>query len=215
MPVQSLQLYALAVADNAQTATLGNTKPYQSGDWQAVSTSIAVRRRRGFTLIETCLATIIIGLGITAAMALTGALTGQNSTAGQMTTAMLLATNVQEAMAGLSFNDPAYATAYFGPEPGEALANFNDVDDFNGQLLSPPIDAARHPIAALGKCSQSISLVPISAGKRSNNTNPAAPDLPNTVCTGIVRVTVKILYKPASTAPSREIYRTSWLRVAS
>jgi Tfp pilus assembly protein PilV len=172
-------------------------------------------RRRGFTLIETCLATLIVGLGITALMALTGSLTGQNSTAGQMTTSMLLASNVQEAMAGLSFNDPAYASTYFGPEPGETLTSFNDVDDFNGQVLTPPIDAARQPIAALSKYSQSISVVPVSAGKPSNNTNPAAPDLPNTAYTGVVRVTVKILYKPAATAPSREVYRTSWLRAAS
>jgi type II secretory pathway pseudopilin PulG len=179
------------------------------------SRSFTGRLRRGFTLIETCLATMIVGLGITALMALTGALTTQNAAAGQTTTAMLLASHVQEAMAGLSFNDPAYATTYFGPEPGESLASFNDVDDFDGQVLNPPIDAARLPIAALGQYSQSISVVPVSANKPSNNTNPSAPDLPKTTYTGVVRVTVKILYKRPGTKTSDEVYRTSWIRSAS
>src|SRR3954465_748332 len=101
------------------------------------------RPRRGFTLMEAALATIIVGTGITALMALAGSLTNQNNTAGQMTTSMLLASHIQEAMEGLSFNARAYASPSFGPGPGETLANFNDIDDFDGQSISPPIDAAR------------------------------------------------------------------------
>jgi hypothetical protein len=173
------------------------------------------RPRRGFTLMEAALATIIVGTGITALMALAGSLTDQNNTAGQMTTSMLLASHIQEAMEGLSFNDPAYASTYFGPEPGETLANFNDIDDFDGQSISPPIDAARQPIAGLSKYTQVVTVLPVYANKLNSNTNPASLDLPKTANTGAARVMVRILYKQAPTSAAKEVFRTSWIRTAS
>lgn len=171
-------------------------------------------RRRGFTLIEAALTVAIVGFAILALMTLSGALTGQNAAAGQSTTALLLASNVQEGMAGLSFNDPAFANTYFGPEPGEALASFNDVDDFDGQTFGPPIDAARQPIAGLAQYSQVVTVLPVYANKLNSNTNPGSPDLPRTAYTGAARVTVRVLYRPRPTAPAQEVYRTSWIRTA-
>lgn len=173
-----------------------------------------LRRRLGFTLTEAALATVIVGVGISGLMTLAAALTEQNATAGRMSTALLLASNVQEAMEGLSFNDPAYAGTYFGPEPGETLASFNDIDDFDGQTLSPPIDAARQPIAALGQYTQVVSVVPVYGNKLNSNLNAALPELPKTAYTGAVRVTVKVLYKRVPTATGQEVYRASWIRTA-
>lgn len=172
------------------------------------------RTRRGFTLFEAALATAIVGTGVFSLMALMTALTQQNAAANQATTAMLLATHVQEAMAGLSFNDPAYGGTYFGPEPGEALASYDDVDDFDGQTFSPPIDASRAQIAALSQYTQVVSVWPVYANKLDSNTNPASPDLPKTTQTGAVRVLVKILYRRTPASAQTEVYRTSWLRTA-
>lgn len=172
-------------------------------------------RRRGFTLIEAALTTVIVGVAILALMGLSGALTSQNANAGQSTTAMLLASNIQESMAGLSFNDPAYANTYFGPEAGETLASYNDVDDFDGQTISPPIDAARDPVAGLSQYSQVISVLPIYANKLNSNTNPTSLDLPKTAYTGAVRVMVRVMYKRHPNAVAEEVYRTSWIRTAS
>lgn len=172
-------------------------------------------RRRGFTLVEAALATVIVGTGIVSLMQLQGTLTQQNAAANQATTAMLLATHIQEAMAGLSFNDPAYGSAYFGPEPGEVLSSFDDVDDFDGQTLSPPIDSTRAAIANLSQYTQAVTVVPVYANKLNSNINPAAPDLPKTAYTGVVRVTVRVLYRRVPTAAATEVYRTSWLRTAS
>ena len=174
-----------------------------------------VSRRRGFTLIEAALTTVIVGVAILALMGLSGALTGQNANAGQSTTAMLLASNVQEAMAGLSFNDPAYANTYFGPEAGETLASYNDVDDFDGKTLSPPIDAARQTVPDLSQYSQVISVLPIYANKLNSNTNPVSLDLPKTAYTGAVRVMVRVMYKRHPGAVAEEVYRASWIRTAS
>lgn len=149
------------------------------------------------------------------AMSLTGALTNQNATASRATTALLLASNIQEAMAGLSFNDPAFASSYFGPEPGETLESYNDLDDFDGQTLNPPIDAARLPIAGMAQYSQAITVVPVLGTKLSGNTNAATPELPKSAYTGAVRVQVRILYRRHPSAPQEEVYRASWIRAAS
>ena len=89
------------------------------------------------------MATVIVGVGILATMSLFAACTQQNLTATRMTTAMELATNIQEAMANLAFADPITGKTTFGPEGGEKLSSFDDVDDFDGQTITPPIDALR------------------------------------------------------------------------
>lgn len=128
---------------------------------------------------------------------------------------MLLASNIQEAMAGLSFNDPAYSNTYFGPEAGETLASYNDVDDFDSLTISPPIDSARQTIPNLSQYSQVISVLPIYANKLNSNTNPTSLDLPKTAYTGAVRVMVRIMYKRTSGSVAQEVYRASWIRTAS
>src|ERR1700754_5060271 len=80
-----------------------------------------VVRSRGFTLIEAAMTTAITGIAFVAIMALFAACTQQNRVGSNMTNAMLLAGHIREAMAGLSFNDPAFGAAYFGPEPGQTL----------------------------------------------------------------------------------------------
>lgn len=92
----------------------------------------AHRRTRGITLIETAAATVIIGLACTALIRLTMTTTIQNSASQKLSAGIMLAENIREMMAGLSFNDPGYGVTTFGPEGAETLATYNDVDDFNG-----------------------------------------------------------------------------------
>jgi prepilin-type N-terminal cleavage/methylation domain-containing protein len=167
--------------------------------------------RRGFTLIEASLTTAIVGVAFVATMGLFAACTQQNRVGTNMTAAMLLASHVQETMAGLSFNDPGYGASYYGPESGETLATFDDVDDFDGQVFNPPIDALRRPLPELGSFTQQVSVVPVYAMQPGSNTTGTT--IPKTTYTGAARVTVKVLYKPPSSAAAQEIYRTSWIRV--
>lgn len=157
--------------------------------------------------------TVIIGVGFTAMFSLFQTCTENNRLAGQMTSAMNLANNIQETMAGLSFNDPIYASKYFGPEPGETLATYNDVDDFDGQTFNPPVNSQRAAIAAMNQFTQVVSVVPVYATKLSSNTDPNSPEIPKTTYTGAVRVTVRILYRARTTDPNVEVYRHSWIRV--
>jgi prepilin-type N-terminal cleavage/methylation domain-containing protein len=172
--------------------------------------------RRGFTLIETALASIIVGVGIVATMQLFATCTMDNRSAAQMSTAAMLANNVHEAMLGaeVTFADPGTAHRYFGPEPGESLATFDDLDDFDGASMSPPIDSLRKPIASLSEYTQVVSVWPVYPNKLSVNSNESNPDIPNkSTYTGALRVRVRILHRATPGAVPREVYRTSWVHL--
>jgi prepilin-type N-terminal cleavage/methylation domain-containing protein len=185
-------------------------------------------RKRGFTLIETTLTSIIVGVSVTALVKLVIVNTQQNRYSQQLTTACLLAENCREMMTGLSFSDPSNGTLSFGPEGSETLATYNDVDDFDGfdSIVRPdiasgqpvgPVDAARRVITeTVGgvtqvpidwKCwRQQIAVDPVDP----NNLNVTFPK-PNTgrVC---VRVTVTISYLPAGTASWQQVVQLRWLK---
>src|SRR5689334_21197888 len=82
---------------------------FDSGESESDITAMAPRtdirqscpvrpKRRGFTLIEAALTTFIIGTAVLATVQLFAACTQQNSVAAQGTTAMLLASHIQETM---------------------------------------------------------------------------------------------------------------------
>lgn len=171
-----------------------------------------IRAAGGFTLIEAALTMIIVGVGFFSMLELFGVCSTQNRISGNMTTAMLLANNVQEAMAGAAFNDPLSGSTTFGVESGETLATFDDVDDFDTQTLSPPIDSMRQQIDELSRYSQSISVVPVYPNKLNSNNNPASLEISKTTYTGAVRVTVVIVYT-GNPETAYEAYRMSWIRM--
>src|SRR5258706_13555238 len=106
--------------------------------------SLARRKaRRGFTLIEAAMTTVIIGVGCVAMLQLLGAGTIANNDGAELTTAMNLAGNVPECMTGVGYSDLTTPT-HWGTEAGETTtASYNDLDDFDGQAFSPPIDRRR------------------------------------------------------------------------
>jgi type II secretory pathway pseudopilin PulG len=186
------------------------------------------RRQGAFSLLETTLTIIIVGLAITALVKLVMTNTQQNQYTQRLTIGSLLAENCREMLAGLPFSDPSNGTLTFGPETAETLATFNDVDDFDGfdSTLRPdilagqpmgPVDAARRVItetvagvtqvpAEWRNWRQQIAVDPIDA----NNLNTVYPK-PNTarVC---IRITVTISYKPGGTGPWQSVTQLRWLK---
>jgi type II secretory pathway pseudopilin PulG len=172
------------------------------------------QRARGFTLIEAALATIIVGVGIVSTMELFAACSQQAVGANQTTTAMMLANNVHEAVVGLSFADPTFQHQYFGPEPGETLATYNDVDDFDGSKFNPPIDAQRNKIPSLSQYTQVVSVWPVYPNKLSANSTAdtaKTPDIPKTTYTGALRIRVRVMFQATPTATAEEVYEASWV----
>src|SRR2546423_616036 len=120
------------------------------------------RRRGGFTLIEAALVTCIIGFGVVSMLQLLATGTMSNIEANELTTGLTLANNVRELMQSLSFADPVQPT-HWGPETGETLASYNDVDDFDGAAaagttFSPPLDARRQSLGGFPGWSQHVDV---------------------------------------------------------
>jgi hypothetical protein len=162
--------------------------------------------------MEAALATIIVGTGILAAVQLFAVCAQQNMHGARATVAMALAANVQEAMGNLSFSDPQFGRAVYGPEAGETLSGYDDLDDFNDLTLNPPVDANRQAIPAMSQYTQVITVRPIYPNQLSSNSNDASPTIPNSTYTGAVRVRVRVLYRASPTDPPEEVYTRSWVR---
>ena len=168
---------------------------------------------RGFTLQEASLAVVIVAFGFLATMELFAACTEENRRSGQMTTAQMLATNIQELTTGMLFNDPYYASAKIGPELGETSDNYNDVDDFDGFSSSPPVDATRTPIDELKQYRQYVTVTAIDPNRPGNNWDAAKPEIPLGTYTGAVRVRVTIFYQKSPADPPLEVLKTTWVRL--
>jgi prepilin-type N-terminal cleavage/methylation domain-containing protein len=102
--------------------------------------------RRGFTLIETALTTVIIGVGVLALIEAQQAFMRSNSWSTHAATATYLANEIREMTRQLPRHDPVTGLYIdgnnvlrgWGPEPGETeVSDLDDIDDFDGLTFSP------------------------------------------------------------------------------
>ncbi len=133
------------------------------------------RVQRGFTLIETSLALIIIAVGVLALIEAQTAFIKSNDWSSHAATANYLANEVRELMRKLPKHDPVTGLYFqgsgggavlrgWGPDGGEiGVDDFDDIDDFDGISLAfngtsgfgdgdlpGPIDAFRAVIPEIG-----------------------------------------------------------------
>lgn len=134
-------------------------------------------RPAGFTLIETTLAIVIVGVGVLSIVAAQQAYHIKNDYALRTGTAQQLAQEVRELMAGLPHHDPhinAHATASYGLDAGESatsLGDYDDLDDFAGTVavtgygdgaeFNPPIAADGNTIPELSQWTQRVEVVKV------------------------------------------------------
>jgi type II secretory pathway pseudopilin PulG len=143
--------------------------------------------RRGFTLIEAAITTIIVGVGCVAMLELLATGTLANNEGSELTTAMNLAGNIRECLTGVTYSDPINPT-HWGREAGETnVSLYNDLDDFDGQQFSPPIDARRHSLGSTySTWSQNVKIESINPTNLTATMNhlTLSPDLrPTCRCT--------------------------------
>ena len=157
------------------------------------------RYKSGFSLIEVLIAILLVGLAIASLMAGNRALTKANGAGTDLSTAEFLLGEIRELTVLLPVVDPQDGISIFGPETGETLANYDDLDDFSGLgPFSPPINAARAVINSAAGFSQQITVENVSASNFELVVNDHTSDF--------VRVTVSVLKN------SRPISSASWLR---
>jgi prepilin-type N-terminal cleavage/methylation domain-containing protein len=120
-------------------------------------------RRRGFTLLESMMALIIIALGVLAFVDAQASFTRSNTWSSQAATGMLLANEIREATRRLSRHDPVTGLSLnggvlvgWGRENGEVtFDDIDDLDDLDGMVFGEggtmpgPVDAFGNLVSAI------------------------------------------------------------------
>jgi type II secretory pathway pseudopilin PulG len=155
-------------------------------------------RHGGFTFIEVLIAMVLAALAIVSLVVANDAFTKANDAGVDLSTAEFLIEQIRELSTLLAVVDPESGVSTFGLETGETLANYDDLDDFDGTSFSPPISVDRSDLNNFATFTQQITVKNVSA----SNFEQVVSDHSSY----FVRVTVKIF------SNSREIDSASWLR---
>ena len=131
------------------------------------------RNQKGISLVEVMVATVIVGIGISASLF---ALTPSNTTIHEgmgIVVSGTLADYIQQYTSDLAFEDPYEGDTSFGPESGETgIDTFNDIDDLDGFVLSPPIGADGSPLESYPEWSINFSVVGVDPLTYEELTDP-------------------------------------------
>ena len=146
--------------------------------------------RRGFTLMETAMAQVIVGVAIAAMCQLLTVGTQSNRAAGDLTTGVNLANVIHELAVGLPFTD--------GGSP--VIGTFHDIWDLN-QTFTPPIDSRDIAISTYPNWSQQVTVQTVAL-------NQLTSVRPNDQTVPTARVTVIILHN------NQQVYQASWVVAA-
>jgi hypothetical protein len=174
------------------------------------------RHRHGLTLIESALATVIIGVGVLSIVYAQETFHHQNRWATHAATATQLANEIREMTLHLPRHDPVTGTAFWGPGPNElSVDDYNDLDDFDGEVFSGfdgtgPLNARREVIPHMDAWTQIIAVDMVDP----NNINayfpvPQEPD--DYPARYLMRVTVIVTFQFPHNDEPTEITRISWI----
>lgn len=154
-------------------------------------------KSNGFSLVEVLFAILLVGLAIAALLGANAAFTRANGAGTDLSTAEFLLEQIKELTAMLAVIDPETETATFGHEEA-TVAAYDDLDDFDGAVFSPPISADRATLTDFPAFTQQITVENVSA----SDFGLVAADH----STAFVRVTARVLMN------STEISSASWIR---
>ena len=121
------------------------------------------RVRRGFTLLEAALTTMIVGVGLVATLQLLAAGTSANIDGANTTTGVNLARNVRELT---------------------LKSSFAEVRALNGQVYNPPVDSRGTSVVGFNNWTQNIVVQPVDPDRLSTDIIDPDPH--------VVRVTVRV-----------------------
>ena len=180
------------------------------------------RLRAGFTLIETSLATIIVGVGVLAMVSAQAAFHKKNAWSTHASIAMALGNEIREMTWNLPRRDPVTGDAFWGPEAYElSFEDYDDLDDFDGDggglifsaaLGNGPINARRKIIPNMDGWSQIVRV--FNVDEFDIAVDPDRPDdsmLPADGTTPVMAVEVVIEYQAVNEITPQEMTRVSWI----
>jgi prepilin-type N-terminal cleavage/methylation domain-containing protein len=161
--------------------------------------------RPGFTLIESAVAVVIVGVGIVAMLGAMASGSRVNAQARETTQAIFLAQEIREWTLRLPYRDPNDPNQHSYPytsthEAGEDPNVFvNDLKDLNGVTYSPPRDGEGQAITGLAGWKQAITMQWRDPAWLTNAA-PGGPGSSPTLC-----VTVVISHN------NQPVYTASWI----
>ncbi len=151
----------------------------------------------GFSLIEVLVAILLVGLAIAGLVAANTSLTKANGAAVNLSTSEFLIEQIRELATLLPVIDPQSGEDTFGPEEA-ALADYDDLDDFDNASFSPPIGCDKSLLNNFAAFTQKIKVENVSA----SNFELVVGDHSSS----FVRVTVEVFLN------SRLLSSVSWIR---
>jgi len=166
------------------------------------STISFFNRRGGFSLVETAIATVLVGGLFVVAMNMVGASRITQSRYADREQALLVAEDLLNEILAMPYEEPGGGAA-FGIEVGESLnlrTSFDDTDDYHGINESPPIDRDGNAVPGAERFVREVAVQWVEL------------DDPETVSpseTGVKRVTVTV------SLAGRKLAELSGLRTAS
>lgn len=158
---------------------------------------VQIMKKRGFTLIEVLVAVMLMGLAIVSLLAANTAFTAANGAGTNLSTAEFLVEQIKELTMPLAVIDPETGISTFGAEEA-ALAEYDDLDDFDGKVFSPPIDGRRQTLSNFSAFSQHITVQNVDPG----NFEQVIVDHGSNFVRVIVTVSLN----------SQQISQSSWIR---
>ena len=169
--------------------------------------------RRGFTLIEAALATIIVGVGVLSIMTAQAAFHKQNHWSTHASTATRLGNEVREMTLNLPRLDPVTGAIVWGAEANEtSVADFDDLDDFDGTggglvfsaaLGNGPLNAQRQIIPNMTGWEQVVTV---------KNVDPF--DITSVQADGstsMIMVEVIVNFQGPNDSEPQELTRVTWI----
>jgi len=162
-------------------------------------------KKYAFSLIEVMIAVVLVGLAVVSLVAANSVFTQNNSAALDISTAEYLIEQIREltmqnlppGTGMLPVTDPDGGTEFATTEASYAL--YDDVEDFDNAIFSPPIDAARQPLTAFASFSQKITVQKVHP---SDFTQAVA----DSYSSNFVRITVDIYHH------GQKLSSESWIR---
>lgn len=178
-------------------------------------------RRAAFTLIETALATVIVGVGVLAMVAAQQAFHQQNNWSTHASIAERLGNEIREMTLTLPRHDPVTGNTFWGPEANEpSWDDYDDVDDFDGAgagLIfgadwdpdtpdNGPINARREIIPNMNGWEQVVTVRNVDPFYITDTSDPPADGT-----TDMMLVEVLIRYTDIRTGTTTDMTTVEWI----
>ena len=167
--------------------------------------------RRGFTLVETGLAIIIVATAMLAMLAANEAFTMQNDWGERAAQAARLGGEIRERTMTLSVADPVTGTDTWGSESGEVmLIDWDDMDDYDGLDVSGwagngPIDSAGQVIPGMNQWRQVVEVQSVDPTNLATVVADGSSEA--------VRVKVDVFWVEQAGTPGDLVTSVTWVHV--